>query len=179
MNTLTLRCITVVGVILGLSGRYGAAQDADPVIGTWVLNVAKSHFNPGPAPQGETLTYILKTQHTKVTAKTSQPRTYLSVAQEIQATSLQVDGDGKLITAEWTIVDDGRERPIAGDVDADLLSVRRIDRYLTAFTKKRAGSVVVTGTCAISRDGTVMTVTSTGINAKGQTIKDVVVFDKQ
>jgi hypothetical protein len=38
---------------------------------------------------------------------------------------------------------------------------------------------VSTGTQAISRDGKVMTVTTTGINAKGQSINDVAVFDKQ
>jgi hypothetical protein len=57
--------------------------------------------------------------------------------------------------------------------------VRRVDRYLKEFTKKRAGRTVITGTYAISTDGTVMTVTSTGRNARGQAIKDVAVFDKQ
>ena len=39
--------------------------------------------------------------------------------------------------------------------------------------------VVSTGTRAISRDGKLLTVTTTGINANGQTINDVAVFDKQ
>jgi hypothetical protein len=38
---------------------------------------------------------------------------------------------------------------------------------------------VSTGTQAISREGKVMSVTTNGINAKGQTINDVAVFDKQ
>ena len=179
MNTTTLRRITVVGAIFALSAWDVTAQNADPIIGTWVLNAAKSNFSPGPPTQAETRTYILETQQTKVTSRTSQPRTYLTVGQEIKATSIGVDEDGKLITAEWTIVADGRDRPIVGDVDADVLSVRRVDRYVTEFTKKRAGRVVITGTCAISKDGTMMTVTSTGINARGQTIKGVAVFDKQ
>ena len=38
---------------------------------------------------------------------------------------------------------------------------------------------MITGTQAISKDGTVMTITTRGINAKGQTINNVLVFDKQ
>ena len=34
-------------------------------------------------------------------------------------------------------------------------------------------------TQAVSRDGKVMTVTTDGINARGQTIRDVAVFDRQ
>jgi hypothetical protein len=179
MNLTMLRRVTVAGLVLVLCGGYVAAQDPDPLIATWVLNVRKSNFSPGPGPQAETCTYTLETQQTKVTSRTSEPRTYLSVGQEIRATSITVDGDGTLTTAEWTIVYDGRDRPIAGDVDADMLSVRRVDRYLKEFTKKRAGRTVITGTYAISTDGTVMTVTSTGRNARGQAIKDVAVFDKQ
>jgi hypothetical protein len=32
-----------------------AAAD-DPFVGTWKLNVAKSKFSPGPAPQSQTVT---------------------------------------------------------------------------------------------------------------------------
>jgi len=83
------------------------------------------------------------------------------------------------MTREWTIVRDGKDRPMAGDADVDMLSLTRIDAFTSAFTQKRAGRVVSTGTQAISRDGKVMTVTTTGINAKGQSINDVAVFDKQ
>ena len=38
---------------------------------------------------------------------------------------------------------------------------------------------MITGTCAISEDGRTMTVSSKGVNAKGQTIRDVAVFEKQ
>ena len=47
------------------------------------------------------------------------------------------------------------------------------------FTQKRAGKVVITGTRTISPDGKVMTITSKGTNALGQTIDDVEVFEKR
>jgi len=101
------------------------------------------------------------------------------VRQDIKATFQGVDGQGQPTTREWTMVDDGRDRPITGDPDADMLSLTRIDAFTSALTLKRAGRIVITGTQAISRDGKVMTVTTNGVNARGQTISDVAVFEKQ
>ena len=180
MNARTRRPITILAISLLLSGGRLAAQDADPIIGTWLLNVAKSTFSPGPAPQSESRTFVKETLQTKLTAKgTAEPRTYRSVRQEIKATSLGVDGHGQPTTREWTMVDDGRDRPITGDPDADMLSLTRIDALTSALSLKRAGRIVITGTQAISRDGKVMTVTTNGVNAAGQTIRDVAVFEKQ
>jgi len=179
MNARTLRPMTVLAITLLLAGSRLAAQDADPIIGTWVLNAAKSTFSPGPAPRSESRTYSMETEKTKLTARgVTEPRTYVSVRQGIKATAQGVDGYGQPVTREWTIVHD-RDRPMTGDSDVDLLLLTRIDALTSAFVEKRAGRVVSTGTQAISRDGKVMTVTTTGINAKGQTIYDVAVFDKQ
>lgn len=180
MNAFTLRSTTVLGIALSLAGSPLAAQNADPIIGTWVLNVAKSTFSPGPAPRSESRTYTMETLKTKLTATgATEPRTYVTVRQEVNATSQGVDGQGQPTAREWTIVHDGRDRPVTGDPDVDMLSLTRIDALTSAFTQKRAGKVVSTGTQAISRDGRVMTVTTNGINAKGQTVSDVAVFDKQ
>src|SRR4051794_30609988 len=35
----------------------GLVLAADPLVGTWKLNVAKSTFSPGPGPKGTTVTY--------------------------------------------------------------------------------------------------------------------------
>jgi len=180
MDACMLRRITVLGIALLLTGSHLVAQDADPIIGTWVLNVAKSTFSPGPAPRSESRTFIKETLQTKVTGSGSaEPRTYRSVRQEINATSQGVDEQGQPTTREWTIVDDGRDRPITGDPDADMLSLTRIDAFTSALTLKRAGRVVITGTQAISRDGKLMTVTTDGVNARGTAIRNVLVFEKQ
>ena len=41
--------LLVVAVVAVFAGRSMSAQAADPLIGTWKLDVAKSKFNPGPA----------------------------------------------------------------------------------------------------------------------------------
>ena len=180
MNTCTLARILIAGTIIALFATHPAGQESDPLIGTWVLNIAKSTFSPGPAPQNESRTYILEGQQTKMTAKgVSEPRTYLTVRQEIKATSKGMDANGTPTVREWTIVYDGKDRPITGDADADTVSLRRTSAFTAECTRKRAGHVVITDTGVISRDGTTMTITTHGINAKGQPIDDVLVFEKQ
>jgi hypothetical protein len=160
MPTRTLRCATVLGIFVALFGIRLAAQETDPIVGTWVLNVAKSKFSPGPAPKSES-------------------RTYVVASQEIKATSTGVDADGKPTAGGWTIVNDGKDVPMTGNPDADVLSLKRVDAFSTEFSLKKAGKVVITGTRTISRDGKLMTITNNGNNAKGQTINDVLVFEKR
>src|SRR6185503_1637514 len=101
MNARTLRPMTVLAITLLLAGSHPAAQDADPIIGTWVLNAAKSTFSPGPAPRSESRTYSMETEKTKLTARgATEPRTYVSVRQGIKATAQGVDGYGQPVTRE-------------------------------------------------------------------------------
>ena len=160
MHALTLLRATALGVVFALFGIQSAAQSTDPIVGTWELNVAKSKYSPGPAPKSES-------------------RTYMIAGQDIKATSKGVDGTGKPTAGEWTVNYDGKDRPQTGNPDADALSLKRIDASTTEFTQKRAGKVVMTGTRTISRDGKVMTITTKGTNAKGQTINDMEVFEKR
>ena len=69
MNTCTLRRVLVLGIVFTQFGAHLAAQRAEPVLGTWVLNVAKSTFSPGPPPKSESRTYVIADQETKVTFK--------------------------------------------------------------------------------------------------------------
>jgi hypothetical protein len=154
------RAIALGAVVWGLSGIHPVAQDADAVVGTWDLNVAKSKYSPGPAPKSET-------------------RTYVMAGQDIKASSKGVDGTGKPIAAEWTMNYDGKERPQTGNPDADSLSLKRVDAFTVAFTQKKGGKEVITGTRTISKDGKVMTITAKGTNAQGQSINNVAVFEKR
>ena len=58
-------------------------------------------------------------QETRATFKgVSEPRRYVTVRQEIKATSERVDGAGASTTEEWTVVYDGKDRPVTGNPDA-------------------------------------------------------------
>ena len=153
---------TVLGfVIAALCGIHVVAQSsADPIVGTWELNVAKSKYSPGPAPK-------------------SQTRTYEVVADGIKATLKGIDAEGKAITAEWTMNPDGKDRPFTGNPNADTLSLKRIDTNTVDFTLKKAGKVVITGRRTVSKDGHTMTLTSKGTDAQGKPVNDVEVFEKK
>ncbi len=179
MTTSTTRRIAP-GIALALFGLVLAAQDPEPIVGTWALNVARSTFTPGPAPKSELRTYVLEGQATKVTFKgVNEPRTYTTVRQEIRATSTRVDADGTTMAREWTVVFDGRDRPMTGDPDADMIASKRLDALTSEFTQRKAGGVVATGTHAVSKDGNTLTITTKGINAQGQSISSVLVFERQ
>jgi len=176
----SLQRTTLLAIACMLSASRLAAQAADPILGTWALNVARSTFGAGPAPRSESRTYVLAGEETKMTFKSaSEPRTYRTVRQEIKATSEGVDADGQATTGEWTFAYDGQDRPMAGSPDADMLSAKRLDAVTTQFTGKKAGRVVLVSTAEISAEGKVLTIRTKGINARGQTIDDVAVFDKR
>src|SRR5437899_11391945 len=47
----TLGVVLAIGVVLGIGIVDLSAQMNDPRIGTWKLDVGKSKYSPGPAPQ--------------------------------------------------------------------------------------------------------------------------------
>jgi hypothetical protein len=155
-----LRATALVVIVIAAAAVELAAQGADPIVGTWELNVAKSKYTPGPAPKSET-------------------RTFVVAGQDIKGSLKGVDGSGKPTAASWTINYDGKDRPITGNPDADTLSLKRVNAFTVEATQKRAGKVVITGTRTISPDGKVMTITTKGTTERGQTINKVEVFEKR
>ena len=134
---------------------------ADSNIGTWKMNVAKSKFSPGPAPKSQTL---------KIEAWGPDG---------VKFTADGVDGDGKPSHWELQAKYDGKFVPFKGNPDADMLAYKRIDANTveasTTLKGKPSGSTKI----VVSADGKTRTLTQTGTNAKGETINNVIVYDKQ
>lgn len=135
------------------------AEDSN--IGTWKLNLAKSKFNPGPAPKSQTL---------KVEAWG---------ADGVKYTADGVDAGGKPAHWEFQAKYDGKFVPFKGNADADMLSYKRIDANTVESTTQLKGKPAQTTKIVVSADGKTRTLTQTGKNAKGQTVRNVVVYDKQ
>ena len=74
---------------------------------------------------------------------------------------------------------DGKEYPFKGNPDADHITYKRTDAFhveaMTTLKGKPAGNTKV----VVSKDGKTRTLTQTGTNAQGQTINNVVVYEKQ
>ena len=151
----------LAGLLVALANvpRPSAAQ-ANPFVGTWVLNVAKSTFTPGPAPKSQTGIYEV-------------------VGAGVRVNSTGVDGQGKPISTRYTANFDGKDYPVTGNADYDAIVLRRVDANTIEFTRKRAGKVVQTGTNVVSKDGKTRTITVDGTNAQGQTVHNVSVYDKK
>ena len=69
----SLRPLVASVVCLVAMSAFPGAQ-ADPAIGTWKLNLAKSKYVPGPAPKSNTITITAAGAGFHVVAKGKTPR---------------------------------------------------------------------------------------------------------
>ena len=145
--------------LVAISSQTGLAQ-SDPFVGTWVLNVAKSTYTPGPPPKNQTSIYEAAGQGVKVTTKGT-------------------GADGQPTSTQFTANYDGKDSPVTGNPDWDATALKRIDTYTVEFTRKRAGKVVQTGSNVVSKDGKTRTVTTKGVDAKGRQINNIAVYEKK
>ena len=160
-KTLTSRWAQI-GIALGLVAAVPTAGVAkpDPFVGTWILNLAKSTFSPGPAPKNQTAVYA-------------------AVEGGYRVTATGIDGEGKPIKTEYTAKFDGKDYPVTGSMDYDAVTLKRVDPHSIEFTRKRAGQVVQTGTIVVSTDGKTRTVTVDGTNSGGVKVHNVSVYDRK
>jgi hypothetical protein len=151
----------IAGWIVGifLCAAHATSAD-DPVLGTWELNVAKSHFTPGPGWR-------------------SQIRTYQATPEGVAVTWTGVDAKGGKMHVSYTYAYDGRDYPMLGSASYDTLNAMRIDAWTVTSEEKRGGKTVGVAMRTVSRDGKVLTITDKGTNRKGQAFSQQLVFDRQ
>ena len=158
---LTIRGLVPSVACLGLFFVASAAfAQSDPQVGVWKLNLAKSKYSPGPAPKSGTTTIEAAGAGAKVT-----------VDQEL------ADGTKR----HWTFTAnyDGKDSPVTGNPEADTVARTRINATTVQTVSKKGGKVTTTQTSAVSSDGKTRTVTTTGVNAAGQQVSNVAVYEKQ
>lgn len=151
LRTLLLGTILAVGT--------GTALAADPAVGTWKLNLAKSTFSPGPAFKSQTRTYTESAQGLTVTMKTTA-------------------ADGKESTSTLTFKDEGKPYPVSGNPDFDMVSITRVDAMTVHSVQMKAGANVGTGVRTVSKDGKTLTFSQKGTHADGGKYDDVLVYDR-
>lgn len=133
---------------------------ADPVVGTWKLNLPKSTFTAGPA---------LK----------SQTRTYSRSGPSITLVMKSVSADGSEATARTTYQLDNKDYPVMGSPDFDSLSAQQVDSHTAEFTLQKDGKAVGTTTRTVSKDGKTLTSKMKVTTASGEPSENILVFDKQ
>ena len=163
MSVRIRRCLLglAAGMMTVVFAGVGMAQPNDPAYGVWKLNLAKSKYSPGPAPKEATVTIEAAGPGRKVTVKA-------------------VGGDGTTLNWGYSGNFDGKEIRITGNhPDADVVILKRISANAVRTTNKQAGKRTLVNGVSVSPDGKTLTVATTGVNAKGQTVKNIQVFDKQ
>jgi len=153
-----IRALLIGAVLTALTGM---AMAADPVLGTWQLNLVKSKFSPGPAPKSMTRTYEESAQGT--------------VTLTINTTS----AEGKTGSVTYPYKNDGKPYPVSGTADADMASVTTVTASKASFKQIRAGATIATGVRTVSNDGKTLTVAQKGTHASGAPFDDVMVYDRR
>jgi hypothetical protein len=137
----------------------GLCFAADPHMGTWKLNEAKSKITPGTA------------KFTTVTFK--------DMLGNIKVTADGINANGKPTHNEWTGKFDGKNYPVTGDSTSDARSFKKIDDRTLELTGWNHGRVLVTGRIVVSVDGKSRTVITRGTTPKGKNFANAAVYDKQ
>lgn len=152
---------------VALCALFGFCMAVAPVVGqtpslagTWTLNPAKSKYTPGPMPRSESVTYE-------------------STGQSVKYTVTATEADGSPTRHTGSLVYDGKDYPTAGSPDYDAVATRQIDAYTGETTRKKNGKVVQTAVRVLSKDGKTLTLTTKGTNARGASIDNVAVYERQ
>ena len=156
---LSVASVVGLGLFVVLAGVPSAQTASDS--GTWKLNAAKSKYDPGPAPTTATTTITTTGANTKIVVD-------------------QVFPDGSKRHWETTATTDGKEAAVTGNnPDADTLTRTRVDANTVRTTYKKNGKATTTQTSVVSADGKTRTVTTSGVNVKGQKVNNVAVYERQ
>jgi len=148
-----------IGLTLAFCFLAGAVCfAADPQMGTWKLNEAKSKITPG------TLKF--------------NTVTFKSMFGKVKVAGDGSDADGKPVHSEWTGNFDGKDYPVTGDPISDARSYTKVDDRTLNLTVKKDGKVIDTGRIVVSADGKSRTVTVSGTTPKGKKFKNTAVYDK-
>lgn len=138
----------------------GPVFAADPVIGTWKLNVAKSKLSSAQPPAAITRVY-----------SESKGRYALDI------TTTATDGK---VTSSHVVYRDGKEekQPESGP-EATVISAKKIDNNTWDFDVKTGGKITGHVHRVVSGDGKTLTVRNSGTLVGGVGGDETLVFDKQ
>ena len=127
----------VVAIAFLLVGAFVAFGQTDPRIGTWKLNLDKSHLT-GPRPTSDTRTYEATPDGTKMTW-------------------IVVDAKGVSHTITYTAKLDGKDYVASGARNFDTVAFKPLGPKILEMTLKKGGNVVQQVKVEVSQDGKTMT----------------------
>jgi hypothetical protein len=151
-----MRHIRPVLTLLGLAASLWAA---DPFVGTWSLNVAKSKYKTGNPPKQQAITIMEEGDN-------------LDIA--ITGTA----ADGSPISARYLIPIAGGKGVVKESPAYDEISTKRIDANTRENTYRKSGQEVLTVRVSVSRNGKSLTAKLKGTDMRGNPVEGTLAFDK-
>jgi lipopolysaccharide export LptBFGC system permease protein LptF len=137
----------------------GACFAANPHLGTWKLNEAKSKLTPGMGK--------------------STMVTYTEQKDKIKVTVEGVDKDGKATHGVWVGKFDGKAYPAKGNLSWNSAAYKELNDRTNEITTMKDGKTVWSGKIAVAADGKSRTVTINGTDEQGKKFKSTAVYDKE
>jgi hypothetical protein len=151
--------IAVVIVTLSVMAT-GACFAANPHMGTWKLNEAKSKLAP---EMGKNTSVVYSEQKDK-----------------IKVTLDGVNKDGTPRHSVWVGKFDGKAYPVKGkNIPANSIAYRVINDRTNEVTAMKDGKIMWSGKIEVSADGKSRTATINGTDEKGKKFKSKAVYDKE
>jgi hypothetical protein len=157
MKKHSIVALTLVVFILAL---VTVAIAAEPYVGSWKLNVAKSKINSGPPNKSQIITFTAQENGLKLVAE-------------------GIDSKGKASHGEFAAKFDGKDYPFTGSTDIDTIAIKKIDANTWDEVFKKAGKQIESARIVVSKNGKTITHTEKGKDAQGQDYTDISVYDKQ
>jgi hypothetical protein len=106
-------------------------------------------------------------------------------------TTIEAVGAGTKVVVDQTLADgasrhweftanyDGKDSPVTGNPDTDMVARTLVNANTVETISKKDGKVMTTQRSVVSKDGLTRTVTTKGVNAKGEKMNNVSVYEKQ
>ena len=147
MRRVLLAALAGTIVVSGVGSRWSVtAQEPDPFIGKWTVNIAKSKFEPDPPPK-------------------SWNRSIDDRGNDVMVvTNESVNAQGNQLYQQMAFKPDGLEYPIATKGAPVILTIalKRLDRLNVEYTLKAEGKVIQSVRGVMSKDGKTYTETVKG-----------------
>jgi hypothetical protein len=133
----------------------------DGWLGTWKENVDKSSYRPGPAPKTPTV------------AKWEKDGQGVKITMDL--------ADEKGAAGHWVLTSqlDGTDAPITGGPAGMSRSVKMLEPRTFEIVTKVGGKELTTTRAILSPSGQLLRFVTSGTNAQGQAVSDIIIWEKQ
>ena len=156
-----MRKALLLFAVLGLTGSLWAA---DPIIGTWKLNLAKSTFAPNAPPPPKEQTEIYS---------------YLNTGEiELTYKNIEKDGTSTLLVLTWP-AQGGAVKVLQGDIPKSMSWVEILIGGEWYVALLQDGRQAYTRHKIVSKDGKILRQSFRSTDSQGKPYENILVFDRQ